>query len=33
VQDDPRLVAPGHQAARSAMIRRWQAKLDLGSVS
>ncbi|MGH7261686.1 MAG: ATP-dependent DNA helicase RecG, partial [Nitrospiraceae bacterium] len=33
VQDDPRLAAPGHQAARSAMIRRWQAKLDLGSVS
>ncbi len=33
VQDDPRLAAPGHQAARSAMIRRWRAKLDLGSVS
>jgi ATP-dependent DNA helicase RecG len=33
VRDDPRLAAPGHQAARSAMMRRWQAKLDLGSVS
>jgi ATP-dependent DNA helicase RecG len=33
VREDPRLAAPGHQAARSAMIRRWQARLDLGSVS
>lgn len=33
VQEDPHLAAPGHQAARTAMIRRWDTKLSLGSVS
>jgi len=33
VREDPRLAAAGHQAARDAMRRRWQAKLVLGSVS
>ena len=33
VREDPRFTAPGHQAARDAMRRRWQAKLVLGSVS
>jgi len=33
VQEDPRLSASDHQAARDAMRRRWQAKLVLGSVS
>ena len=30
---DPRLGHPAHAALRAAMLRRWQAKLDLGSVS
>jgi ATP-dependent DNA helicase RecG len=33
VRKDPRLSAPEHRAARDAMRRRWQSKLDLGSVS
>ncbi len=33
VRADPRLSAPGHQAAREAMLRRWKTKLVLGSVS
>ena len=33
VQADPRLSAPGHQAARDAMRRRWKTKLVLGTVS
>jgi ATP-dependent DNA helicase RecG len=30
---DPALAAPGHHAAREAMLRRWSAKLALGKVS
>jgi ATP-dependent DNA helicase RecG len=30
---DPHLAAPAHRALREAMLRKWQAKLDLGSVS
>ncbi|MBD0305232.1 MAG: DNA helicase RecG, partial [Nitrospiraceae bacterium] len=30
---DPHLTAPAHRALREAMLRKWQAKLDLGSVS
>jgi ATP-dependent DNA helicase RecG len=33
VREDPRLAAPGSQAARDAMRRRWKMKLSLGSVS
>jgi len=33
LRDDPRFSAPGHQAARDAMLRRWKTKLVLGSVS
>jgi ATP-dependent DNA helicase RecG len=30
---DPQLKAPVHRSLREAMLRRWKAKLDLGSVS
>jgi ATP-dependent DNA helicase RecG len=33
VKQDPRLSAPGHQGLREAMLRRWEKKLELGSVS
>ena len=33
VKADPHLAQPGHQPLRAAMLRRWQSKLDLGSVS
>jgi ATP-dependent DNA helicase RecG len=33
VKQDPQLNAPVHRALRDTMLRRWEAKLDLGSVS
>jgi ATP-dependent DNA helicase RecG len=30
---DPGLTAPGHRALRDAMLRKWEKKLELGSVS
>ena len=33
LKQDPQLKAPAHRALRETMLRRWQAKLDLGSVS
>jgi ATP-dependent DNA helicase RecG len=30
---DPTLSAPAHQGLREAMLRKWEKKLDLGSVS
>jgi ATP-dependent DNA helicase RecG len=33
LKQDPQLKAPVHRALREAMLRRWEAKLDLGSVS
>ncbi len=33
VAGDPGLRRPDHQALRRAILRRWQAKLDLGSIS
>ncbi|HXV69723.1 MAG TPA: ATP-dependent DNA helicase RecG [Nitrospira sp.] len=30
---DPGLSAPGHRALRDAMLRKWQEKLELGSIS
>ena len=33
LEQDPFLTAPQHQALKAAMLRRWQAKLHLGSVS
>jgi ATP-dependent DNA helicase RecG len=33
VKQDPQLKAPVHRALRETMLRRWEAKLDLGSVS
>jgi ATP-dependent DNA helicase RecG len=30
---DPDLKAPAHQALREAMLRKWQEKLELGSIS
>jgi ATP-dependent DNA helicase RecG len=33
VQRDPSLAAPIHRALRDTVARRWQAKLELGSVS
>ena len=33
VKTDPHLAQPSHQPLRAAMLRRWQTKLDLGSVS
>jgi ATP-dependent DNA helicase RecG len=30
---DPHLTAPQHHSLRAAMLRKWQSKLDLGSVS
>jgi ATP-dependent DNA helicase RecG len=33
VEEDPHLRAPQHRMLKTGMLRRWQAKLDLGSVS
>ena len=33
LKQDPQLKAPAHRALRETMLRRWQSKLDLGSVS
>ncbi|MER3425524.1 MAG: DNA helicase RecG, partial [Nitrospiraceae bacterium] len=33
LEADPHLEAPAHHALRAAMLQRWKAKLDLGSVS
>lgn len=33
VKADPHLSSPAHRAAREALRRRWEARLDLGSVS
>lgn len=33
LKQDPCLSAPGHQGLRAAMLRKWEKKLDLGSVS
>jgi ATP-dependent DNA helicase RecG len=33
LKHDPQLKAPAHRALRETMLRRWEAKLDLGSVS
>ena len=33
LKQDPQLKAPVHRALREAMLRRWEAKLDLGTVS
>jgi ATP-dependent DNA helicase RecG len=33
VKADPHLAQPSHEALRAAMLRKWQTKLDLGSVS
>ena len=32
LKQDPQLKAPAHRALRETMLRRWQSKLDLGSV-
>jgi len=33
LRQDPQLSAPGHQGLKEAMLRKWEKKLDLGSVS
>lgn len=33
LKTDPGLTAPGHRAVREAMLRKWEKKLELGSVS
>jgi ATP-dependent DNA helicase RecG len=33
LKQDPQLKAPMHRALREMMLRRWEAKLDLGSIS
>ncbi|MCX5722280.1 MAG: ATP-dependent DNA helicase RecG [Nitrospirae bacterium] len=33
LKQDPQLKLPAHRALREAMLRRWETKLDLGSVS
>lgn len=33
IEEDPRLSAPQHRMLKAAMLRRWQTKLALGSVS
>jgi ATP-dependent DNA helicase RecG len=33
LKQDPQLKAPVHRVLREAMLRRWESKLDLGSVS
>jgi ATP-dependent DNA helicase RecG len=33
LKQDPQLSAPAHQGVREAMLRKWEAKLELGSVS
>jgi ATP-dependent DNA helicase RecG len=33
LKQDPQLNGPAHQGIRTAMLRKWEKKLDLGSVS
>ena len=33
LKQDPQLSAPGHQGLKEAMLRKWEKKLELGSVS
>jgi ATP-dependent DNA helicase RecG len=33
LKQDPQLAKPEHRALRATMLRRWQAKLELGSIS
>ena len=33
LQSDPRLNEPAHHGLREAMLRKWEKKLDLGSIS
>jgi ATP-dependent DNA helicase RecG len=33
IEEDPRLNAPQHRTLKATMLRRWQAKLALGSIS
>ena len=33
LKQDPQLIAPAHEVLREAMLRKWEKKLDLGSVS
>jgi ATP-dependent DNA helicase RecG len=33
VKQDPELSAPAHQRIKEMMLRKWEKKLDLGSVS
>jgi ATP-dependent DNA helicase RecG len=33
LKQDPQLKAPSHRALRETMLRRWETKLDLGSIS
>ena len=33
LKQDPHMSAPGHQELKEAMLRKWEKKLDLGSVS
>jgi ATP-dependent DNA helicase RecG len=33
LKQDPELSSPGHQGLKEAMLRKWEKKLDLGSVS
>ena len=33
LKQDPQLKAPVHRTLREAMLRRWEEKLELGSVS
>jgi ATP-dependent DNA helicase RecG len=33
LKQDPQLKAPMHRALREAMLRKWEKKLELGSVS
>ena len=33
LKQDPQLKAPVHRALREAMLRKWEKKLELGSVS
>ena len=33
LQSDPRLNEPAHQRLREAMLRKWEKKLELGSIS
>ncbi len=33
LKQDPQLSAPGHQGLKEAMLRKWEQKLELGSIS